>query len=134
MRIISKIIEIFITPDFKKEAKKIVESEEYQNTLKEMTVSTKALNDINKKLKVAVDERLKADAEARRLGIDVKPYKTIDELVAQHRGHNSLLERYKSKQTLLKCIYCNGQVQSDVHSQFCSIKCEKEYRDFKTKG
>jgi len=97
MNILGKILEAVLKPKFQKEANKLVKSEEYQKIIKDMAHSTNELNKITQKLKKATNDKQAVIDSAKASGIDLKPYKTIDELMSQFPGHQSLHDRYNKK-------------------------------------
>jgi uncharacterized protein (DUF1330 family) len=56
MSFLIKIFELIFGSKLKKEAKQLVQSEEYQNALKDRAESTKELNKLTNKLKPLVDD------------------------------------------------------------------------------
>ena len=71
MSFLSKIFELIFGSKLKKEAKQLVQSEEYQNALKDRAESTKELNKLTNKLKPLVDDYKKNIDSLQKAGVKV---------------------------------------------------------------
>ncbi len=71
MSFLSKIFELIFGYKLKKEAKQLVQSEEYQNALKDRAESTKELNKLTNKLKPLVDDYKKNIDSLQKAGVKV---------------------------------------------------------------
>ena len=71
MSFLSKIFELIFGSKLKKEAKQLVQSEEYQNALKDSAESTKELNKLTNKLKPLVDDYKKNIDSLQKVGVKV---------------------------------------------------------------
>ncbi len=71
MSFLSKIFELIFGYKLKKEAKQLVQSEEYQNALKDRAESTKELNKLTNKLKPLVDDYKKNIDSLQNKGIKI---------------------------------------------------------------
>jgi hypothetical protein len=80
MNILGKILEAILKPKFEKEANKIINSEEYQNTLKEMTHSTDELNKLTNQMKPLVNDYRKSVKSMQDAGLKVKLGQTPDQI------------------------------------------------------
>jgi hypothetical protein len=160
MSILGKILEAVLKPKFEKEANKIINSEEVQSNLKviahatdEIIKDTKLMkskiNDYNKSIKSMQDAGIKVktgDTPAQMNAAYDEWQKERNEVFAQKHPNispqlmkeflppSNLSENSKVKGFIgEKCLYCNSVISSKKSNQFCSVKCEKEYTEFKIK-
>ncbi|MFZ4680058.1 MAG: hypothetical protein ACOYLP_07815 [Flavobacterium sp.] len=80
MSILGKIIGAVLKPKFGKEANKILNSEEYQSTLKEMAHSTDELNKLTNQMKPLVKDYRKSVKSMQEAGLKVKLGQTPDQM------------------------------------------------------
>ena len=95
--LLGSLMGLFLDGKYKRKAEELKKSPEYKDLMLQMKVSAESLNAVTEKLKKAIDEKEALDSAARAIGIKVKPFTTIDDLIAQHPGHAKLLARYKTK-------------------------------------
>ncbi len=84
MNILGKILEAVLKPKFEKEANKIINSEEYQNTLKEMAYNTDEMVRLTAKLKDKVDAYNIQIKKFQKDGIKVKTGDTPTQMKAAY--------------------------------------------------
>ena len=80
MSILGKIIGAILKPVIQFRANKIVNSEEYKNTLKEMTHSTDELNRLANQMKPLVNDYRKSVKSMQEAGLKVKLGQTPDQM------------------------------------------------------
>jgi|LakMenEpi03Aug12_release.lakeMendotaPanAssembly.Ray.scaffolds.fasta_scaffold03126_13 hypothetical protein len=93
--ILGSLMGLFLDSKYRKKAEELKKSPEYKDLMLQMKVSAESLNAVTEKLKKAIDEKQAAIAAAKSVGIKLKPYTTIDDLIAQFPGHAKLLAKYK---------------------------------------
>jgi hypothetical protein len=80
MSLLGKIIGAVLKPVIQFRANKIVNSEEYKNTLKEMTHSTDELNKLTNQMKPLVNDYRKSVKSLQDAGLKVKLGQTPDQI------------------------------------------------------
>ena len=80
MSILGRILEAVLKPVIQFRANKVVNSEEYKNTLKEMTHSTDELNKLTNQMKPLVNDYRKSVKSMQDAGLKVKLGQTPDEI------------------------------------------------------
>lgn len=95
--ILGSLIGVFLDSKYRKKAEEFKKSPEYKDLMLQMQISADSLNAVTEKLKAAIDEKESVEQAARKLGIKVKPFTTIDDLLAQYPNHARDLSKYKIK-------------------------------------
>lgn len=80
MSILGRILEAVLKPVIQFRANKVVNSEEYKNTLKEMTHSTDELNKLTNQMKPLVNDYRKSVKSMQDAGLKVKLGQTPDQI------------------------------------------------------
>jgi hypothetical protein len=97
MSLLSKILIKILSPIYKIKAEKIYNSAEYQNTLKQIDISTKALNKYSGQLKIEIEKKNKATAELKKAGVKITDSMTPAEIYQSWQ--NWRLDRQKKFQS-----------------------------------
>ncbi|MCF8322443.1 MAG: hypothetical protein K9I26_04800 [Flavobacterium sp.] len=119
MGLIDSILGFFVNRDIDK----LQNSEEWIDLQRKVISAKKNMDEIDGEIDKSLDESDKLEENAKKMGL--KPGSLRLQLMLINRnGHNA---------KGLKCLYCNSVIQSNQISHFCSVKCEKEYTEFKNK-
>jgi hypothetical protein len=92
---LSSLLGVFLDRKYRRKAEEFKKTPEYKDLMLQLKISADSLNAVTTKLKDAIDEKESLSAAAQKLGIKVRPFTTIDDLVAQYPNHAKLLARYK---------------------------------------
>lgn len=94
---LASLIAFFLEKKYRKKAEKLKNSPEYKDLLLQMKVSADSLNAVTDRLKKAIDKKEALEAEARSMGIQIKPFSSIDDLKAQFNSARMEQNPYKNK-------------------------------------
>ena len=106
---------------------------EYQEALKrvkESVVKIEAAGEAAVKQKAKFDSAY--DEMVKKYGKEAADKVVSDVHNYTYSWNNTVVEK-KNDFVGEKCLYCNSVISSSKSNQFCSVKCEKEYTEFKSK-
>lgn len=124
MGFIESIMSLFISKD----VNKLKKSEDWKNLDNQYSKNQREIEHLEEKKQEQLKQYKVFEANAKLKGYPVMSYAKFKKL-----AEGPIAAKKKSNYKGDACSYCNNVISTNTAIQFCSVKCEKEYRDFKKK-